>query len=487
MALSNWAIFSFITYLLLIIGIGIYASRFSSKGISEYFIGGRTMNRFVVALSAVVSGRSAWLLLGVTGMAYSIGVQAVWSVVGYIVVEIFLFLYYARRMRKFAESKNSITIPDILADRFPAQAGLLRIISVSIILIFMAGYVSSQFVAGGKAFTSGFGIEPTTGIILTAIIVLLYTMLGGFLAVSLTDVLQGFLMLFSLVLLPTLLIYNLGGWAFVVEQLTILDVSLVDPYALSFGAAIGALAIGLGSPGNPHIVSRYLSIDDEKNLKFACLVGTGWNILMAWGALFTGLAGRVLFPDLALIPGADTENLFPHLANTLLHPVFFGVVMASVFAAIMSSADSQLLVGASSIVRDIYEKMIAVDKEIPQSTLVIMSRAIVLLLVVSALIIGFLAEDLVFWLVLFAWAGLGASLGPTTILALYWKRTTGYGVAAGMLAGAIVTIVWRLNDELRAITYELIPGFIFALFITVLISLLTKAPESAEDDIEIMR
>lgn len=480
------AIASFIAYLLLIILIGVYASRFSSQGISEYFVGGRRMNRFVVALSAVVSGRSAWLLLGVTGMAWSVGVQAVWSVIGYIVVEIWLFLYFARRLRRFAEARNVITIPDFFAERFPAQRKLIRIVLVAIILIFMTGYVSAQFVAGGKTFVSGFGIDPFWGIAITAFIVLAYTVVGGFLAVSLTDVLQGILMLFALVLLPILLIVHLGGWAFVVDQLSAFDPLMLDPYALGLGAAIGGLAIGLGSPGNPHIISRYLSIDHEAQLKTACFVGTLWNVLMAWGALFTGLAGRVLFPEISMLPGADTENLFPHIAQTLLHPVFFGVIMASVFAAIMSSADSQLLVAASSLVRDVAEKLLGSGQSIPQQRLVRLSRTVVVLLVIVSLMFAWMAQDLVFWLVLFAWAGLGAAIGPTAVLALYWKRTTGPGIIAGLLSGAFVTIVWRLTDSLRAITYELIPGFAAGLLITIIVSLLTRPPDDTREQFEIL-
>ncbi|AXJ01113.1 solute:Na+ symporter, SSS family [Cyclonatronum proteinivorum] len=480
------AIVSFIAYLILIILIGVYASRFSSQGISEYFVGGRRMNRFVVALSAVVSGRSAWLLLGVTGMAWSVGVQAVWSVMGYIIVEIWLFLYYARRLRRFAEVRNVITIPDFFAERFPAHEKLIRIVLVAIILIFMTGYVSAQFVAGGKTFVSGFGIDPFWGIAITALIVLTYTVVGGFLAVSLTDVLQGFLMLFSLVLLPLLLIVHLGGWAFVAGQLAAFDPLMLDPYALGLGAAIGGLAIGLGSPGNPHIISRYLSIENEAQLKTACMVGTLWNVLMAWGALFTGLAGRVLFPELSMLPEGDTENLFPHIAQTLLHPVFFGVIMASVFAAIMSSADSQLLVAASSLVRDVTEKMLGKGQHIPQERLVRLSRTVVVVLVLVSLFFAWVAQDLVFWLVLFAWAGLGAAIGPTSVLALYWKRTTGAGVVAGMLSGATVTIVWRLTDSLRAISYELIPGFIAGLLITVIVSLLTQPPADAEQQFDLL-
>jgi sodium/proline symporter len=473
------AALAFLGYLVLIIGIGIYASRFSSQGISEYFIGGRKMNRFVVALSAVVSGRSAWLLLGVTGMAYAQGPSAIWAVLGYIVVEIFLFLYYGRRLRNFTEKRDCITIPDFFAERFSDHDGKLRITIVTIFLIFMIGYVASQFVAGGKAFASGFGLENHTGILLTAGIVLVYTIVGGFLAVSLTDMFQAIFMILALVILPAVAIYNFGGLTEVLGMLASMDLIYVDPFAISVGAAIGFLGIGLGSPGNPHILARYMSIDDPKQMKMVAVVGTTWNVLMAWGAVFIGLAGRVYFPDVEMLPNADTENLFPLLAQLHLHPVLFGVVLASIFAAIMSTADSQLLVAASSVVRDLYEKILRKGEVIPQKTLVLYSRIVVFLLVILSLLFGFLAEDLVFWLVLFAWAGLGASIGPTSILALYWKGTTRAGIFAGLVTGTLVTIGWYLIPALKDSMYELIPGFFAALLATWLVSLYTTpAPDT---------
>ncbi len=469
-----YAVAAFAGYLLLLIAVGIYSARFSSKGIAEYFIGGRKMNRFVVALSAVVSGRSAWLLLGVTGMAYARGPSAVWAVAGYIIVEIFLFLYYAKRLRIFTGKRNCITIPDFFAERFGDQDGKLRITIVSIFLVFMIGYISAQFVAGGKAFASGFGMEMNTGIMLTALIVVAYTITGGFLAVSLTDMFQAFFMILALVILPIVAIMNLGGLTEMLQQLSVMDAVYVDPFAISVGAAIGFVGIGLGSPGNPHILARYMSIDDPEQLRFAAIIGTVWNVLMAWGAVFIGLAGRAYFPDVNLLPAGDTENLFPVLAQQHLHPVLFGVVLASIFAAIMSTADSQLLVAASSVVRDIYEKIIRKDEDVPQKRLVLYSRIVVFLLVVISLLVGFLAEDLVFWLVLFAWAGLGASIGPTTILALYWKGTTRAGIFAGLLTGTIVTIGWYYTPGMTDILYELIPGFTASILATWLVSLATK-------------
>ncbi|WP_018127531.1 sodium/proline symporter [Balneola vulgaris] len=474
LSVDQYTLYAFIGYLLLMVGIGLYSARFSSSGISEFFIGGRKMNKLVIALSAVVSGRSAWLLLGVTGLVYAQGASALWAVVGYTAVELVLFLTYAKRLREFTEVHDCITVPDFFATRFNDKNGMLRIILVITFLIFMVSYVSAQFVAGGKAFSSSFGITQNSGVLLSAGIILLYTVLGGFLAVSLTDTIQAFFMILALVFLPTIAIIDFGGWAAMMEALQLQDAALIDPTALTFGAFVGFVGIGLGSPGNPHILARYMAIDDPKQLRFAAAIGTFWNIVMAAGAVLIGLIGRAYFPEVGMLPGADTENLYPFLAQNHLHPILFGVVIASIFAAIMSTADSQLLVAASSVVRDLYDRIIKKDEEIPQKTLVLYSRLVVLGLVVFALLFGLIAQDLVYWLVLFAWAGLGAALGPTSILALYWKGTTKEGVIAGVISGTVITIVWYLIPVLKDNLYELIPAFFGSLFITILVSKWTK-------------
>ncbi|MEM7049549.1 MAG: sodium/proline symporter [Acidobacteriota bacterium] len=470
---------AFLLYLGVVVLIGVLSTRFSSSGIAEYFVGGRRMNRYVVALSAVVSGRSAWLLLGMTGLAYARGASALWAVVGYIVVELFLFLFYGRRLRRFSEAHDCVTVPDFFAARFDDRRGILRLLLVVILLIFLVGYVAAQFVAGGKAFAAGFGLEPMQGVWLTAGIILVYTLLGGFLAVSLTDLMQAFLMLLALVVLPLVAITQAGGWGAVLAELRALDPVLADPGAIALGTLLGFLGIGLGSPGNPHILTRFMSIRDAEQLRTAAFVGTLWNVLMAGGAVLIGLAGRAYFASPDLLPAGDTENLYPVLAQQLLHPFLFGLVVASIFAAIMSTADSQLLVAASSVVRDLYEKVLQRDREVPQRRLVMLSRVVVFLLVLGALALGLLAEDLVFWLVLFSWAGLGAALGPTSILALFWRRTTWAGVVAGLVSGALVTIVWKLTAPFGGF-YELIPAFFASLLATVLVSLATRPPEQAD-------
>ncbi len=464
----------FILYFVLVVGIGVYATRFSSRGISEFFLGGRQMGRLVVALSAVVSGRSAWLLLGVTGMAYSMGLSAVWAVAGYTIVEFFLFLFYAPRLRKFSGENDCITLPDFYAARFNDRGGALRILLILIFLVFMVTYVSAQFVGGGKAFFANFGLDPDWGIVITAAIVLIYTILGGFMAVSLTDVVQAFVMLAALVGLPVYAIIHFGGWAEVSTEVLRFNGRFLDPTALGFGVFIGFLGIGLGSPGNPHILVRYMSIRDHRQFRWTAIVGTVWNILMASGAVFIGLIGRAYFPLDAMLPDADPENVYLTLANELLHPVLVGLLLASIFAAIMSTADSQLLVAASSLVRDLYQKILRKDDPIPERRMALYSRLSIVLLVILAVVLGILTEDLVFWFVLFAWAGLGAAIGPTSILALFWKRTTRAGVVAGLITGTVTVFIWKSIPALSELMYELIPAFFLALAATVVVSLFKR-------------
>ncbi len=481
------AIAAFVGYLAVMLGIGVASARFSSAGLREFFVGARRVHRFVVALSAVVSGRSAWLVLGVTGAAYARGASAVWAVVGYTVVELFLFLFYAGRLRRFAERYDCVTLPDFYAERLDDRHGIVRGVLALVILVFMVSYVAAQFVGGGKAFAASFGLSQTGGVMLTAGIVLAYTVLGGFLAVSLTDLVQAIVMIVALVIVPGLAIAERGGLQVVLGELRHIDPTLLDPTALAFGAAIGALGIGLGSPGNPHILVRYMSIADPDQLRASAVVGTVWNVVMAWGALFIGLVGRAYFPDPAALPNADPESLYPLMAQQQLPSVLFGIVVASIFAAIMSTADSQLLVAASSVVRDLYQRMLGAARVVSSRSLVLASRAVVALLVVLAVLLGLSAEQLVFWLVLFAWAGLGAAIGPTSILALFWRGTTRSGVIAGLITGTVVTIVWERTPQLEPLLYELIPAFAAALAVTILVSLRTRPPPDVDEHFAAMR
>ncbi len=478
---------SFFLYLVIIVAIGILSAKFSSSGLSEFFLAGRKLKEFVVALSAVVSGRSAWLLVGVTGMAFTIGAPAVWAVTGYITAEIFLFAFVGKRLRRYTSMMDNLTLPDFFESRFKDRSNIMRIISVLIILIFMISYVAAQFLAGGKAFSTSFHVSEMTGILITALIVLIYTALGGFLAVSLTDMIQAFFMIFALLILPFIAIVHGGGWSGIVLILQNFNPKFLNPFAFAAGGVIGFLGIGLGSPGNPHILVRYMSVSDPRALRKSCFIGTVWNTLMAWGAIFIGLVGRAYYLKPEALPGADPENLFPFMASAHLHPLLVGIIIASILAAIMSTADSQLLVASSGVVRDIYQKILAKGKSIAQKKLVLFSRIVVLCLVAASLVIGAIAKQYVFWLVLFAWAGLGASFGPPLLLSLFWKRTTKAGVIAGLVSGTGVTIIWNQISLLKSIVYELVPAFFVSTFLTILISFLSAPPKEAEEELRSIR
>ena len=486
-------------YLLVLVGIGFISSRKSSGGLTDFFLAGRSLGKFTVALSAVSSGRSAWLVLGVTGMAYATGLNAVWAITGYITVEVFMFFYAAKRFRVYSEKTGSITVPDILETRYEDKTNLLRITSSLIIIFFMVAYVGSQVVAGGTAFSSSLGLSQSNGMWLTAIIILLYTMLGGFHAVSKTDVLQALFMFLSLIILPIIAIVGLGGFGPIIETMNAQGAGFTSIWTFGFGAIVGLLGIGFGSPGNPHILVRYMSLKSVTEMRQAALIGTIWNVVMGWGAIMVGLAGRAYFPSISMLPNENSEAIFTTLGEELLNPFFMGILLVAVLAAIMSSADSQLLVGASAVVRDIYDKIFAKGKEIPQNKLVLYSRISIAVFMLLAVWLAFSAQEFVFWMVLFAFGGLGACFGPALLLSLYWKGTTKAGVLTGMITGLITVILVKKQPEwtfaflpdvkalsaklLFGVTYEAVPGFLVALLATVLVSLFTSKPASAEQQI----
>ncbi len=487
---ASIAFLTFLIYFIALLIIGVSSARSSSEGIGEFYLAGRRLKQFVVALSAVASGRSAWLMLGVSGMAYLQGVSTVWAVVGYILVELFLFLFVGKRLRRFSEEYDIITIPEYFANRYGTLSedkihrkpeNFLRLVSVLIIIIFMVPYIAAQFSAGGKAFSASFHLTESQGVWITAGIVLIYTVLGGYLAVSLTDMIQAMIMLAALIILPAIALHDFGGPNLVLKQLAAQDHGLIDPYAIGFGGLVGFLGIGLGSPGAPHILVRYMSVENPQQLRASALIGTIWNVLMAWGAIYIGLLGRAFYPMAKMLPNADPETVFPELAKSHLHPILFGLVIAAILSAVMSTADSQLLVAASGIVRDIYEKLLRKGKSINQDILVILSRLTVIVLVGVAIYFALTSHQWIFWLVLFAWAGLGAALGPILLLSLFWDRMTKWGALAGMLSGTAITIIWRLIPVLNDMLYELIPGFLGAMLISILVSYLTTPPDGAGD------
>lgn len=442
-----------------------------TKNQADFFVGGRAMDKFVVALSAVSSGRSSWLVLGVSGMAYMLGTGAVWAVVGYITAEMFQFIYIGRKLRAQTEVYQSITLLDYFESKFNDKRQLIRITGAIIITIFITAYVAAQFNAGAKSLSTGLNISFMFALILSGILVIVYMVLGGFVAVAYNDVVRALILILGLVIFPAYGLIKIGGFDLMLESLLRLNPALVDPFSLSFGMIIGFLGIGLGSPGQPHIVIRYMSIDDPDRLRLSAVIGTFWNVVMGWGAVFIGLIGRILIPAVEKLPGEDSEIIYLVLSSEFFSPVLYGLLIGGIFAAILSTADSQLLVVASTFVRDVYEKIFKKGSVIPESQKLKLSRIVVILSGILALVMAYLAQDLIFWLVLFAWGGLGASIGTALIFSLYWKKTNTYGIVAGMITGTLVTILWkRFLSESTGI-YELIPGFILSALAIISVSL----------------
>lgn len=471
----------FVFTLLLPVIIGVIAMR-RTKNQSDFFVGGRAMSKFVVALSAVSSGRSSWLVLGLCGTAYFYGTSAVWAIVGYIVVEMFQFVYIGQRLRRAAEKYDSITLLDYFESRFNDRRNIIRITGAIIIAIFLTAYVAAQLNAGAKALSTALDLSIITSLLISGLLILVYMILGGYIAVAYNDVVRSIIMIAGLVIFPIYGLVKIGGLDILLETLEKLNPAYIDPYSLAIGGIIGFLGIGLGSPGQPHIVVRYMSIDDPEKLRFSTVIGTFWNVVMGWGALFIGLLGRAYFPSIESLPDQNREMIYLVLSSEFFGPVLYGLLIGGIFAAILSTADSQLLVVASTFVRDLYEKVFKKNTQIDDKTKLVLSRWVVLVSGVFAMVLAYLAQDLIFWLVLFAWGGLGASFGSALILSLYWKGTTRAGIVAGMITGTVVTIVWKLWLKSILGLYELIPAFFGSLLVIVVVSLITRREQGNADE-----
>jgi solute:Na+ symporter, SSS family len=472
--LSNpLALTIFVLTLFLPVLIGFLTMR-RTRNQSDFFIGGRAMNKFIVALSAVSSGRSSWLVLGVSGMAFTLGPGAVWAVVGYITAEMFQFVYIGRRLRRETGRFNCLTLLDYFECRHRDTRHLIRITGAVIIGIFMTAYVAAQFNAGAKALSTGLNIPVLAALLISGALVLIYMVLGGFIAVAYNDAVRAVILIVGLVIFPIYGLIKIGGVHVLLSTLKQLDPALIDPFALGFGAILGFVGIGLGSPGQVHIVVRYMSIDDPDKLRSSAVIGTFWNVVMGWGAVFIGLLGRYVIPSVDRLPDSDPEMIYLVLSSRYFGPVVYGLLIGGIFAAILSTADSQLLVVASTFVRDVYETLIKRGEAISEQRKLRLSRWALFLTGIAALVLAYLAQDLIFWLVLFAWGGLGAAFGPTLIFSLYWRRVTRAGIFAGMVTGTVVVIIWKRFLVGPTGLYELIPGFALACLAIVAVSLMGK-------------
>ncbi|MDM5214461.1 sodium/proline symporter PutP [Peribacillus sp. RS7] len=475
----------------IIISIGIYMAGMLLIGylayrrtanLTDYMLGGRNLGPAVTALSAGASDMSGWLLMGLPGAMYISGLSAGWIVIGLCAGSYLNWLFVAPRLRTYTEvAGNSITIPDFLGNRFKDGSRILKVVSASVILIFFTFYTSSGMVAGGELFRSAFNLDYRWGIWLTASVVILYTLFGGFLAVSWTDFVQGTIMFIALILVPVVTIVNIGGWDPTFNEIKSINPNLLHAFeGTSTIGIISLLAWGLGYFGQPHIIVRFMAVSSVKELKSARRIGMGWMIFAIVGAMFTGLVGIAYF-NLTSSPLGEksAESVFIILAKELFPSLITGFLLAAILAAVMSTIASQLLVSASALTDDFYKQFIrpnASDKE-----LVLVGRFGVLAISAIALILAFNPSGTILKLVGYAWAGFGAAFGPVILLSLYWKRMTKWGALAGMIVGTSTVIVWEMIEELAEV-YEIIPGFIAGTIAVVVFSLLSAKPSKVIEE-----
>ncbi|MFD2192322.1 sodium/proline symporter PutP [Pistricoccus aurantiacus] len=481
MATGVWI--SLILYFLLMLAIGIYAWRKSTSSSEEYILAGRNLPPAVAALSAGASDMSGWLLLGLPGALFAAGLVEAWIGIGLFVGALLNWIIVAPRLREQTERyDNALTIPGFLASRFPTQAMLLRVISAIIIVVFFAVYTASGLVGGGKLFSSAFDGGYQTGVWLTLGVVLAYTVVGGFLAVSLTDFVQGCIMMLALVIMPIVVLYGSGGGGFdqARETLATIDSSFFSlTEGLTLVGFLSAVTWGLGYFGQPHIIVRFMAVRRVEDVPAARNIGMGWMAISLIGAIGVGILGRAYAMRNGL-DVADPETIFIVLADLLFHPLVTGFLFAALLAAIMSTVSSQLLVSSSSLTEDFYRLFI--NRYASEKARVTVSRVAVLAV---GLVAAFIARDpnsSVLGLVSHAWAGFGAAFGPLIILSLTWSRMTGIGAVAGLVVGAATVMIWTwagLNASFMGGpgVYEIIPGFILATLAIVVVSLMTEAKD----------
>jgi sodium/proline symporter len=471
--MNNIALIStFVLYFIAIFYIGYIAYRKTSN-IADYLLGGRQLGRWTTALSAGASDMSGWLLLGLPGYAYVAGMEAIWIAASLLVGTYLNWLFVAPRLRvKSEQLDNALTLPEYLENRFNDNSHVLRLITAIFILVFFLFYTSSGLVAGGKLFESTFGLPYTWAVICGAITILAYTAIGGFLAVAWTDLLQGLLMALALAIVAIFVMGDLGGPSSVINQVNNTNPALTDMFSnassepLTIIGLISLLGWGLGYFGQPHILIRFMAIKNVSLIKDSRRIATTWTLFSLCAALVIGISG-IVYLDTPLA-GPDSETIFIVLVQLIFHPVIAGICLAAILAAIMSTADSQLLVSSSAVTEDIYKLLFR--KQATDHELVMVSRLSVIVIGVIATLLALNPNSNVLDLVSYAWGGFGAAFGPVMLFSLFSENMNKYSAMAGVLVGAITVIVWKQLSGGIFELYELVPGFMLSCLCIVLIN-----------------
>ena len=472
---STPLVVTFLAYLAGMVLIGFYAWR-STKNFDDYILGGRRLSPTAAALSAGASDMSGWLMMGLPGAMYLNGLSEAWIGLGLVTGAWLNWHYVAGPLRVYTErTGNALTLPDFMTNRFKDDSKVLRVLAAVVILVFFAVYCASGVVAGGRLFESVFGLTYTQAIFWGAAVTVLYSLVGGFLAVSWTDVAQGTMMLFALLITPILVVTHSGGLGDGLELIRELDPTNLNWIgAGGLVAIVSALGWGLGYAGQPHILARFMAIDSIHSIPKARRIGMTWMILCMVGALavgFFGIAYFALNPEVASPVEANPERVFIVAVELLFNPWIAGIILSAILAAVMSTLSSQLIVCSSVLSEDFYRGFLR--KDASQRELVWVGRASVLLVSLVALWLARDPESRVLGLVAYAWAGFGAAFGPVLILSLFWGRMTRNGALAGMITGAVVVIAWK---QMGFALYEMVPGFLMATLAIVVVSLMGRAP-----------
>ena len=506
-----------ILYMCVVIGIGVYFYKRSQKNAENYFLGGRSLGPWVAAMSAEASDMSGWLLMGLPGVAYWFGLaDAFWTALGLAIGTYVNWLIVAKRLRNYSQvAGNSITVPDFFSNRFKENKKIILGIASIFIFLFFTVYASSCFVTCGKLFETLFGFNYHVMLIIGAIFVVAYTVIGGFLAESVSDFMQAIVMVTALIVMIIVGVVNAGGFGAVIDnaknipgffsltsmanpttidgvQASILGVPLFgEASAYGFLTIISTMAWGLGYFGVPQVLLRFMAIRDAGEIKRSRIIATSWCVISLAAAVMIGLIGRTLFPvNETLATKSGAESILIVMSTTYLPLILAGLIMAGILAATISSSDSYLLIASSALSVNLYKGIVKKGKETDENEVMWISRIVLVAIAIVGIIIAWDENSVIFSLVSFAWAGFGATFGPIMLFSLFWKRTTRAGAIAGMITGGVSVFVWELvlTKFLAASfpifgIYELLPAFILSAIAIVVASLLTEKP-SAEIEAE---
>jgi sodium/proline symporter len=476
-------LFVLLAYGVLLFGIGLWGGR-GSESVSGYYVAGKRLPSWVIAFSTNATGESAWLLLGLTGMGYAVGFHALWVVLGEVLGVALGWAFVALPFKVYTDRYDAITVPEYLEARFEDRTHAFRLLGLVIVGTMVTAYTAAQLTATGKAFNAFVGTTYELGVVLGIVIILFYTTVGGFKAVAYSDVVQGVLMFGGLIVLPFVGFAAAGGWSSVMTSLAAQDPSLLRPMG-AFGvtlpgivSAAGFVAVGLAFLGAPQLLVRWIAARDRAQIVDGGVIAVICIIVFDLGAVFTGIAGRALFPGLV-----DQETILPVLTSELLPAVFAGVFLVIVLAASMSTVDSLLILASSAVARDVVQKVFRPD--LTDRQIARLGKLTTVVIGGAGLIFALGEVRLIFWFVLFAWSGLACAFAPPVLCSLFWRRTTRAGALAGMVAGFATAVVWVVAIKAHVFDlYEMIPGFAVSVLATIVVSLFTAPPPGAAGEMD---